>query len=1277
MIKHKPLLLMRKFSPYILLALELISFSPYVYSQSVDPLTGRLEISIPLGKLEANDISIPISIYHKGTSLTMAESEGELGLGWGLSNYSITREMRGIPDEFNNAFRKGWLYNNNAATIQNFTPVGDDNLDVCTDEVADFNFFQTHLGADYVNDTEPDIFSINVPGISAKFVFDATGAPRLLTHRNITIIPHLPYGGFTVKTDNGLVYTFGNKDSDEHLSSKKPDIIAEEHTQYRYNRFLGNYPPSYGEFSYPVEWGITSIYSQTTNTTATFTYNAADLWTRGLGRTYHTVDSTYFTNNTYWRGYLASITLKSYTATFTWKDDLLRKVKIEESATQDKQEVSFQYAKSGSNASLNHNLKYFLQGLSFEAGPCKPSEMYTFEYEGVIIDHRFSGANLPAYIDWKRHWGIDYFGFVEGGTTNKNIPQLFFYSAENDSRRLRTWFISGLSGGVPTIGNGRVPNLNASFGALKKVSYPAGGFTSVEYGPNEYVDSSVGETFFGPGVRVKKIISQGGEAAFGKSLTDVSAYRAIVKEYEYTNAGNTSSSGLLLSPAKLGYITRDHIRQTANNLGEEPIVFYTRVKEKIPGQGYTLYEFNVPGTFPETVNGDWKATKSRIARGPGANCARGNLKNGFYLYPYPPSTNYDFRRGLVSKVSVYSETNALVREQSTSYTTLAKNPGVVKGIRFENISGVYYYGIYELLTGRVDVPLTQVVKEASLEDPTKLLQTTTTFAYNSNSLLRSVTTALPNNTTTLKEFRYASDFMFTTPVATDTAAVALKALNDQLRGAELVEESRYITLPGNVKTVTGSELTIYRNFGNGLVLPYYLRWLPSGSTLTPAAISANNFVPDSDYRTSKTLKEYDSEARPLTVWDDKRNVASTHYAQGTSFPVATFMQASAQQCVFEGFEMPSSFGLSINGSDFLYTNGWTGEKALTLTNATTTLLSSASTLVQKSDIGTYRVSCWVYGASGKTITFRSKLGSNVLSSITLVNTIASQWNYLEGVLTTTSFNGPFQLEVVTNATAADPVTLDDIVAIPTQARVSLQTVLPLKGITSTTDDNGHSTKQTYDDMGRPMATYDQDRNLVQKNEYVIKNAVTPLPYADFILNPIVGPYFIETPYIFTPYTDPCNPSLKYSWEVDGKAVPSNQDNSLTYLFVTTGQHTVKLTTNTIDNVSNSKSVSFCVEYLPWQFYIELNDQNGTPINTSGCISASQIINRKLIAPVGFPKDCSVDVSWLLTSEPNDKGEIFSTYTAVYTVSCSYIENCSNNSPAWNTGETSITFQNCQ
>jgi YD repeat-containing protein len=1148
------------------------------FSQSVDPLTGRLQFSIPLGMLEANDISIPISIYHKGTSLKVPDSESELGLGWSLSNLSITREVRGLPDDFNRPFvqngtalRKGWLYNNNAATIQNFTPSADDNLGTCADEAADYNFLETHLGTDYVNDTEPDIFYVNLPGISTKFVFDATGTPRLLTHQDITITYTLANSfTITVKTNDGFVYSFEPKNSEEYKADKKLNATGEEYTRYRYNKMTGIH--AYGAFSFITEWGIKSIYSHATNTTATFTYNVETFWNRGLGRTYHTIDSIYYTNNTYWRSYLASITLKSQTATFTWNDDKLTKITIEESGTQQKREVSFTYA----NTSVPGRTvsKAFLQSMTLSTGNCQPTETHTFEYSDVNFN---ASPRIPTHINWDKNWGMDYYGYALGdATVKKNIPRLYFYQAEDNSRRLRNSTVSGISATYQEIpGTGREPKPEATFGALTKVMYPAGGVLTIQYAANDYMDGSIPSVyspewgysnyFAGPGVRVSKITTRGGEAAYGKTINDQSSYRAIVKEYEYTNAAGSQSSGLLLSPAKLGYITQNAIRQAANNLGEEPMVLYTRVKEKIPGQGYTVYEFNLPGMFPETAHGDWKATKNRIARKPGTSCLpAGNLKNGFYLYPYAPSTNYDFKRGLLSKMAVYSEANTLVREQSTTYTTLTKNPGVVKGIRFEKVGDIYHYGVYELLTGRVDVPLTQVAKEASREDATQLLQTTTTYAYNSNNLLQSVSTALPNSTTMLKTFKYANDFPGLT--AADTASVAIKALNDNHRGAAVVEEVSYLTLPGSAQVVTGAGLTVYHHYSNGRLLPYQTKWLPTGASFTPASTSAQAFVADADYVTGKTFKEYDAEGRLLTVVDDKRNYVAMHYHQSLSYPVATLAQAAARQAVVETFEGASSFGLAPVGSDFQYTTGWTGEKAIVFTSGTSTLLSSATDLVQQGSALTYRVSCWVYGAAGRTITFRAKTGGTVRESVTLTNTLNNQWNYREAEFFIGYLGGAFQLEVLTNATASETLRVDDIVCVPVSARLSLQTILPLRGVTSTTDDRGHSARHEYDGQGRLLATYDHKRNLVVKHEYVTKGAKHPQPI--ITLDPYIQEFYIGQPATFKPL-GVCDPATTIGWEVDGVAQAGGPGNSLTHTFTTLGNHTVKMIATTSANLTTT------------------------------------------------------------------------------------------------------------
>ena len=71
-------------------------------------------------------------------------------------------------------------------------------------------------------DTEPDVFTYNIPGYSGKFIFDATGAIRLLPYTPIQIKPqyaapmgscayNIPAGeltGFVITTAEGVSYSF-------------------------------------------------------------------------------------------------------------------------------------------------------------------------------------------------------------------------------------------------------------------------------------------------------------------------------------------------------------------------------------------------------------------------------------------------------------------------------------------------------------------------------------------------------------------------------------------------------------------------------------------------------------------------------------------------------------------------------------------------------------------------------------------------------------------------------------------------------------------------------------------------------------------------------------------------------------------------------------------------------------------------------------------------------------------------------------------------------------
>jgi len=97
------LMLAGNFMPNHVLALtggptqpETTSFQPIEASNMVDPFTGDFSYSIPLLDIDG----YPINIAY-GSNISTDQEPSWVGLGWNLNAGSITRSMRGIPDEFN------------------------------------------------------------------------------------------------------------------------------------------------------------------------------------------------------------------------------------------------------------------------------------------------------------------------------------------------------------------------------------------------------------------------------------------------------------------------------------------------------------------------------------------------------------------------------------------------------------------------------------------------------------------------------------------------------------------------------------------------------------------------------------------------------------------------------------------------------------------------------------------------------------------------------------------------------------------------------------------------------------------------------------------------------------------------------------------------------------------------------------------------------------------------------------------------------------------------
>ncbi|MFN5168108.1 MAG: PKD domain-containing protein [Cyclobacteriaceae bacterium] len=1056
----------------------------------------------------------------------------------------MSRVVHGLPDDLNVSDRKGWLHNGNATAVQNLSLQANDDLADCSDEWADFNSLQNLVGA-LMNDTEPDMFYINAPGLSAQFVFGPDGTPRLLQPQNITI--QFTTGSFVVNGGNGLIYTFDVLATADRTSGGSIGILNTD-MRYYYNKTI----------TYTTVWHLRNITSQLTGTVANFFYNNLPV---SNGRHYLDSDSLGYINDTFRSLRLNSVSLKTYTASFEWQNDLLSKVTMTESATNDQNSVDLVYSSfSGGNISRSQLQKIFYSGTSV------PAAVYEFSYH-----------SLPTQV-WERNWSMDFFGYYNGVANNGNNPKLYFYANEPDSRRVRVTPITGQTATLFLDGSDRgVNGTHNVSGALKKIVLPSGGYVEMEYEPNRYWDVATNEELLGGGVRVKKITSHGGDVAFGRPMTTANSYRAIVKEYEYKLANN-QTSGVLLAPIALGFLTHTGLHKSIHQLGEDAEILYSRVIEKVPGQGRTEYEFDIPGVFPQTSNGLWTATKSRIARkqpATGQPCQLvGQWRNGHYIFPFAPSTNYSFKRGFLTRQSQYSENNTLIRETLFTPVELTRNPLAIKALRYEKIgTDYYYYGVYEILTGRTQTVASQVTRESSLESPTQWLQTTTNYSFNSNLLPLVTTVVLPDGTQTENKTKYASDFNVTSPAATDTMAVALKKLNELNLGAQPVEQISKVTLPGVALPSIAANLTIYRDFGNNRVLPYQVRALPPGAAFTEAFLTGQAFTAAPAYRTLKIFREYDSECRLLTEQDNKRNTVGYHYATGPSFPVATLAFSRAQQAVYEGFELPTSFGMTATGTGITYPPGWTGDKAIQFTNATAKIASSSTALIQKAS-DTYRFSVWAFSTTAKTITVTIKQGATTVNTPVAI-AAATKWVYYETLLNLSTITGPFTLEVATNATAIEPVQLDDVVLIHRDARISFQQSKPLTGATFATDDRGHSTRQEYDNAKRVTRTYDRNRNLVAQTDYLNRVDLPPcILKANF--NRSMADVLVSSPVTFTAPTT-CGTSLSYVWEVDGQVQTSATGSSFIHTFNMLGEHRVKLTlTDGTTGESVSMTDSFCV-----------------------------------------------------------------------------------------------------
>lgn len=189
----------------------------------VNLATGAMYLPIPLYTLSEGMLSVPVSIDFNGSGMKNQEVASWCGAGWNLTaGGMITRMVRGLPDE-------GAKYNG-------------------TDRRGYFKFGFGGNGTSVDNDTEPDIFYLNINGQTHKMIYRYNGENarfEFFPDSDIKIIPTFQFlsgsttvGRFTkfeVVLPNGVHYIFGNN-----------AVEATVEAEAGYIQSAGNYPGTSG-----------------------------------------------------------------------------------------------------------------------------------------------------------------------------------------------------------------------------------------------------------------------------------------------------------------------------------------------------------------------------------------------------------------------------------------------------------------------------------------------------------------------------------------------------------------------------------------------------------------------------------------------------------------------------------------------------------------------------------------------------------------------------------------------------------------------------------------------------------------------------------------------------------------------------------------------------------------------------------------------------------------------------------------------------------------------
>jgi RHS Repeat. len=435
----------------------------------VNMSTGAMSTSVPLYTLQAGKISVPISLSYLSGGVQVDQTASHVGLNWALNAGGvITRIVRGKPDADILGRDEEYIpYPENTYTM---------NYDLAR---------YLDAAKDGLVDTERDFFSYNFLDFTGKLIFDYSGQPLFTPLKKIDVDWIASDGtiDFIFTDELGIKYFFEAGETSRSLVAgidcgKNYEMPKE--TAWYLTRIVH---PQGDEVEFEYDWHtVTYLASVTQNSTALITN--IDMGECGEGKACSPITNPdKICEN---RIYNTTARLKRITTNghgdvnfyFSkgrldlyddYKLDSLEFV-LPDSTVLNRWRLSYTFSNNtGYGNPLvsadGLNSRMFLTSVDEVAnGETKPVR-YEFEYDDI--------NGMPKRLSFAQ----DHWGYFNGKNNSHLYPKNGLVAPRN------------VGGQVLFEGKGgdREPDPNfAGKGLLKKITYPTGGFSTIEYEPNTF-----------------------------------------------------------------------------------------------------------------------------------------------------------------------------------------------------------------------------------------------------------------------------------------------------------------------------------------------------------------------------------------------------------------------------------------------------------------------------------------------------------------------------------------------------------------------------------------------------------------------------------------------------------------------------------------------------------------------------------------------------------------------------------------------------------------------